>query len=441
MEPATAVAAYGAETVAEGAVAATVVIAQPTLPIKAAFQRIPTTIPLPRSSHSLSVIKGRAYVFGGEVRPREPVDNAVHIYILPASGVAEADYKSVAARPRKNGGEVPAARVGHTAAVVADRIYIFGGRGGKEMKPLEENGRVWVFDTVGGTWDHLDPDRGKPYPEPRSYHASAATEHPLPSKDDETLNPVGDGDRESHGTLFIHAGCPASGRRADVWAFDIASRLWSQYADAPGPARGGTCLTFAHSRLYRFGGFDGERELGGRLDSLAIETSTFNDRAGKGELGVCPKTGKWESSEFSKGTEAPGDRSVAGFHAVTTGAGRNYLLLFLGERDASSQGHDGAGRFWNDVWAYQLEPDSLSGAELKDAARELFGASTYQDSWAKVEVAEATTSDGQADHPGERGWFASASNRDLDAGGIVLWGGLNGKNERESDGWILTVNT
>lgn len=37
---------------------------------------------LQRSSQILSVVGGRAYIFGGELRPREPRDNDVHAVSL-----------------------------------------------------------------------------------------------------------------------------------------------------------------------------------------------------------------------------------------------------------------------------------------------------------------------------------------------------------------------
>lgn len=37
---------------------------------------------LQRSSQVLSVVDGQAYVFGGELRPREPRDNDVHVLSL-----------------------------------------------------------------------------------------------------------------------------------------------------------------------------------------------------------------------------------------------------------------------------------------------------------------------------------------------------------------------
>ncbi|MCJ1398905.1 hypothetical protein MMC11_002106 [Xylographa trunciseda] len=431
---------YAAETAVEGTVAAAFGVARSTMPLKASFHHVPTSKKLPRSSHSLSIIKGRAYIFGGEVQPRKPAGNDVDVYTLPSSTVIEADYKCAAAKSPNGKGEVPVPRVGHTAAAIADRIYVFGGRGGVDMKPLNEKGRVWVFDTLLNTWSYLDPVPNSPYPEARSYHAAAASTHPLPCKKDHTINAVGSPDDEAHGTIFIHGGCPESGRLADVWAFDVAARAWMRYADAPGAPRGGPCLTFTQHRLYRFGGFDGTQEIGGQIDYLEVAVNTFNDKGGQGELSVFASS-KWKTISFPEGSQSPGNRSVAGLHPITTGQGRNYLLLFLGERDASSKGHEGAGRFWGDVWSYQLRPEGMTAASFKDATRLLVGAKTAEDTWAQVEVPEATMSEGQKHGPGELGWFASAQNNDFDANSVVFHGGINSDNERLGDCWILTVDS
>ena len=194
-------AGYAAETAVEGAVGAGIALAQATMPLKASWKRIPLADSLPRSSHSLSIVKGVAYIFGGEIRPREPVDNDIHSISLPSSGNISADYKVIPAA----GTEIPQARVGHTANAIDDKIYVFGGRGGKEMTPLAEKGRVWVFDTVSKKWAFLDPSEGSSYPEPRSYHASAATAYPLHTSVDQLESrfdplPV---DSQAHGTLDI----------------------------------------------------------------------------------------------------------------------------------------------------------------------------------------------------------------------------------------------
>jgi len=57
---------YSVETLLEGAVAAAKGIYDPTLPLKAKL--IPVSdIALPRAYHTISIVKGRAYVFGGKV--------------------------------------------------------------------------------------------------------------------------------------------------------------------------------------------------------------------------------------------------------------------------------------------------------------------------------------------------------------------------------------
>lgn len=200
-------AAYAAETAVEGAVGAGIAPAKSTMPLKASWKRIFIGTTLPRSSHSMSIVRGIAYVFGGEERTREPVANDMHMITLPSSG-ADSDYKKISASPAKNDGELPAPRLGHTANAIDNRIYVFGGRGGKAMDSLAEKGRVWVFDTMAAKWSFLDPAEGSPFPEPRSYHASAATAHPLHTSQGQLESrfdplPV---DMHAHGTIFVHGG-------------------------------------------------------------------------------------------------------------------------------------------------------------------------------------------------------------------------------------------
>ncbi|KAL9614908.1 MAG: hypothetical protein Q9167_000650 [Letrouitia subvulpina] len=434
MEPGVAAVAYGAETAVEGSIGAAIAVAKPTMPLKATWKRLVSSKPLSRSSHSLSVVKGRAFVFGGEQQSRQPADNEMHVLTLPSSTVQDVDYKSIPAKAATADGNLPLPRFGHTASVVDDRIYIFGGRGGETMEALDEQGCMWEFDTNFGHWNALNPPKGSPRPEPRSYHTSACTGHPLPSSIDHTSK----SDFEGHGTIFIHSGCTNSGRLNDLWGFDVASRTWSKFPDAPGPARSGACLTLTQNRLYRLGGFDGQSELGGQIDYLDLSATTFDDKGGRGELAVVALTRQWETVQPASELPFPGNRSVAGLEPVTTGQGRVYLVLFLGERSPSSSGHIDTRKFWDDVWSYQLRPDGMTAASFKDATRELFGANTREGTWAQVDIPEATMTDGKRASPGELGWFASANGHDIDPRSIILWGGLN-ENQRASDGWILTV--
>lgn len=56
---------YGVETLVEGAVALAKGLYDPTLPLKANVKPI-NDLKLPRAYHTISIIKGRAYIFGGK---------------------------------------------------------------------------------------------------------------------------------------------------------------------------------------------------------------------------------------------------------------------------------------------------------------------------------------------------------------------------------------
>ncbi len=203
--------------------------------MRGTWQHIPLPR-LPRSLHSLDVIAGNAYIFGGEVDARTPIGNDMHVVVLPCSG-APADYYTIKAKssPQTSAGEddaaipavtpeededeaepqvkdpltevplgsststpdvesepesstsnnkgkapetadVPPPRVGHATAVIGSRIFLFGGRAGSST--LDEHGRVWIFETKTHTWTYLDPHHSSPIPPARSHHAAVATEKP-----------------------------------------------------------------------------------------------------------------------------------------------------------------------------------------------------------------------------------------------------------------------
>ncbi|KAH9900147.1 hypothetical protein F4778DRAFT_740336 [Xylariomycetidae sp. FL2044] len=189
---------------------------------------------LPRSSHSLDIVAGNAYIFGGEAEPGKPVDNDMHIVVLPSNS-ASADYYAVKAKPTSKVQlaedkpatiteedettaelqdpltevplepaaaepptipepppstttekgkavdialpEVPSARFGHASAVIGTRIFVFGGRTATS-EAIEEKGRVWVFETKTHTWSYLDPYHDSPIPPARSDFAAVAIDKP-----------------------------------------------------------------------------------------------------------------------------------------------------------------------------------------------------------------------------------------------------------------------
>ncbi|KDR71239.1 hypothetical protein GALMADRAFT_127176 [Galerina marginata CBS 339.88] len=325
---------------------------------------------LTRSSHALIAHGGKAYVFGGELKPRTPVDGVLHTIDL-SSG----QHSSI--EPATQTAAVgPAPRVGTALAKVDSALYLWGGRGGKEMKPL--SGELWKLNLGNpkdGRWEKLSTKGDQP--EERSYHVLTG----VPPR-----------------TLYLHAGCPPSGRLSTLHSLDLDNLTWRTLKSAPEPARGGTVLASIPSigsagSLVRFGGFAGH-ELGGPLDVYDIAKD------------------EWASVTPS-GTEAPPARSVHALLGVPKKKGSDLVaVMFGGERDPAPAelGHDGAGFFRSDVWGLK------------------YGANGEW-SWERAVVKDE-------DVPQERGWFAADVTEN---GEIVVQGGLNEKNERIGDAWVLKV--
>ncbi|KNG51951.1 kelch repeat protein [Stemphylium lycopersici] len=294
----------------------------PISTLKGSWKRLVDDERLRRSSQVISVIDSNVYIFGGELKPREPIDDKVHIFPLK-SNAAGLETKSTSSAP------IP--RVGSASAVLGGKMYLFSGRGGIDMAPINEDGALWCYDPASSSWSKIMPaDSSAPLPPPRSYHCSTS---------------------DGKETFFLHAGCPANGRLSDLWMFNINSRTWTQASDAPAPQRGGTSIAYNDEKLYRMNGFDGNTEQGGSIDIFDIANNT------------------WSTDTFkADGNDGPQARSVCALLPVKL-ARKDKLLTLFGEHDPSSLGHAGAGKMLSDVWIYdisekwwtQLHPDGSDG--------------------------------------------------------------------------------
>ncbi|GAB7345786.1 hypothetical protein MBLNU457_4052t2 [Dothideomycetes sp. NU457] len=262
---------------------------------------------LQRSSHCVSVANGQVYVFGGELRPREPRDNDLFLIDVSADRNANVQTSSVT-------GASPSPRVGSALTTLDGRLYLFSGRGGPAMAPIDEHGGMWEYNPSTSTWTLL-PTASASFPPARSYHCTA---------------------NDNHGIVYVHAGCPEKGRLSDLWAFHVKDRTWKQLADAPPPQRGGTSIAFVQGKLYRMNGFDGKTEQGGNLDVYD------------------PEKDAWSTITYpADGKSGPSARSVAALLSVTVG-GQDSLVTLFGEADPSSLGHQGAGKMLGDVWIMDI---------------------------------------------------------------------------------------
>lgn len=349
---------------------------------------------LQRSSQAVAMLDSQVYVFGGELVPRQPVDDRVDLVRLSPSQGSYAGFR-VSSQDPSTGlpfcwldsnrppyldtpiaetlasiGSGPSPRVGSPFTTLQKALYLFSGRGGVAMAPVEENGSLWRYTPECSSWDQLKPkDASAPFPAGRSYHSLAS---------------------DGRETIYLHAGCPETGRLADLWAFNITSASWTKLPDAPPPSRGGPSLAFHDGRLFRMNGFDGKAEQGGALDIYDT------------------RTGSWSTHVFSPDSvEGPESRSVSTLVALTI-EGRGHLVTMFGERDPSSLGHAGAGKMLSDVWAFDIE----------------------EQKWRKIII--------EGESPSPRGWFdADIMNEGEPA--IIVHGGLAEDNSRLGDVWKLTI--
>ncbi|KZP27418.1 galactose oxidase [Athelia psychrophila] len=272
------------------------------MPLAARWTPLP---PLPseliRSSHALAVVDRTAWIFGGELKPRTPLGAN-----LIAISLKDGHSRTL---PPSSSTPWPAPRVGASLIALGTSLYLWGGRGGKSMAPFSPEEDLWKFDTEKESWEQLETEGERP--EQRSFHAMAA-----------------------HGNiLYLHAGCPSSGRLETIHSLDLTHSplTWTTCASAPGPARGGTALTSLPSSplLARFGGFAGY-ELGG-LDIFDTEL------------------GQWSTVDADVDGGGPGKRSVhmlIGLDGSLEWAGKKVVaVMALGEREGAPAelGHDGAG--------------------------------------------------------------------------------------------------
>lgn len=457
MEPTAAGVLYAAENLLYGGAALVKGLTHPTLPLGAKITHI-GSLDLPRSHHTLSVVKGRAYIFGGETAPGILADNDMQVVILPSSGVLEADYTTLKARPETPGGDVPFARKGHSSVVIGDSIYIFGGSG-----VANENGRVWVFDTLRNTWSYLDPAPDTPAPSHRAGHAAAASEFPGPKdvtyKEKSPQQPADPAkvvpepaDADTWGTIFVLGGRETeTGVLAeDALAFDVRTRTWSNVPTPNGPPTEGASLALVNDHLYIFGGkTNGATRASASATTQVLDVSPVWKHA---EGGTTPLTSGWawdslptpsKEGEDSSTALMPSTRFSAGLEGVTTGQGRHYLLLFSG----SSPAPDNNTTLLDDIWAFQLPSERASAAIAKDAARAGLKRETHEAHWAEVkckytdargEEVVKETGDGNKGF-GSRSAFAAAKGTEVDGASVVVWGGVDADGRVLGDGWFITV--
>jgi Galactose oxidase, central domain len=293
-----------------------------------------------------------------------------HQVITPSDGGEIQSVKTIAATEK-----FPPPRVGSASTSLKGKIYMFSGRGGPSMSPIDEHGSVWEFNPSTSTWSTLSPwDSAVPQPAARSYHSLTS---------------------DAQDNLYLHAGCPEKGRLSDLWTFSVSKREWRQLESAPRSGRGGTSIAHGPDFLYRMHGFDDQKEQGGSLDMYSIANNS------------------WQTYQYKPdGISGPTPRSVSTLLRVSI-KGRPSLVTAFGEVDPSVEGHQGAGKMSNEVWIYDIQTTT----------------------WSRVKVNEA---EGSESKPCGRGWLAADVLRGPDPEQVLFHGGLGESKQRLGDVWVLS---
>ena len=198
--------------------------------------------PLSRSSHGVSIIGDKLFMFGGEHEARTPVDNDVHVLELTTGQWSK----------MVTSGTAPSPRFGHGQCVVGQSLYVFGGRQGTAIDEKLLND-IHMLDTVTGVWTEVSTS-GDP-PCPRSYHSII-----------------------THGQcLYVFGGCPEQGRLADLYQYNTVTHTWFQLRSGPMEGRGGTPLAVVNGHIFVVGGFAG-REMSD-IHSYNIQDNAWTTQA------------------------------------------------------------------------------------------------------------------------------------------------------------------
>jgi len=338
----------------------------------------PELVPVARSSHTVRSYGNKVYIYGGEGKPREPLEEngIVHEFDLESKSFSEKQSNPVPS---------PSSRLGHSAEVLDGVMYMYGGRRGVEF--VESLSDLWAYDTASSSWSQLSPTGTSPGP--RSYQA---------------MTKVGK-------YLAIFGGCGVDGRLSDVVLYDPLENRWitvQTEGEVPVP-RGGPALVGLGQTLVVFGGF-----CGNELGDLWTLPLPLNENGRLPEGSPDRITGlSWtlQGQVDPANPQHPGARSVMGYCALSD----QLMFIFGGEIDPSALGHEGAGLYSSAAFVWNLKTNE----------------------WQRVEEQE-----GSVQNVVPVGWFDCAAVREegsATAKSVVAFGGLDEGNNRRADLVVFTL--
>ncbi|KAM3842225.1 RING finger protein B [Diretmus argenteus] len=200
-----------------------------------AWETIPQTgdVPSARAGHTLCVVKGKLYLFGGVSNPKAGE-------CLP--GVYCFDIVSLTWGRLATGG-VALRTLRHSSVAVGDNVYVYGGT--QDGIPTDN---LMVFNTVSLSWTPIKTSGTPP-----------------PARYDQTFALVAD-------QVFMFGGCGEDGEYyKDIHVLNTETLVWQKWevkGESPQTSRGQTLTAHHDKDIYLFGGEDTSKE--GNISSNEI---------------------------------------------------------------------------------------------------------------------------------------------------------------------------
>lgn len=399
--------------------AAAVAVVRPTKPPKATLSQIAKTwsddAGLARAHHTVTAVAGgtKACIFGGEQTDGQLCAIDVHVISLPCdhsdTGPAYQCFPAFPLNDPDIGHDyLPAPRARHAAAARGKFLVVHGGHGAGSHEPLDEDACLWLWDSEHLSWARVrgETQLGRALAPRFGHHLFVDAAQDF---------------------VLLHGGRTGAGAApsSETWMHNFDTLAWTELPKAPAAPLD---AAYVDNTLYAVG--RGESQMNGVVHYLRVGKSE-TERMRPGSL-------VWQTVDFPANPLAPGPKPRVGgaLVPVDLGMGRKFLLLFFG-RAVGKDEEEAA--YYPDVWALQLPTHGVSAASAKDAIRDKVpGLESGEFSWAEVEIVptEQTEPEGKA-HPGPRACFGADAC--LDGKAVILWGGLDGKSEKQADGWLLKV--
>eukprot|EP00388_Colpodella_angusta_P046021 GDKK01067989.1.p1 GENE.GDKK01067989.1~~GDKK01067989.1.p1 ORF type:complete len:605 (-),score=140.95 GDKK01067989.1:215-2029(-) len=186
----------------------------------------------PRNNHAGESMGNQIFIHGGH-------DGNVWLddfYVLDFTDVVKNHSDRVVASRPSTYGNAPSPRACHSLTRIGDRLVVFGGYDGKTCF-----NSLHILDLNTLNW--TQPDTKGPTPTARNAHAACAV---------------------SNNKLYVYGGHSGREHLSQLHIFDMMTYTWSApivHGDLPAGMRGHSMVWLGDSRIFQFGGYNGESRL------------------------------------------------------------------------------------------------------------------------------------------------------------------------------------